>query len=74
MHSVVYAHDDAEEWLDKAEVAGWTVAEFRERVFGVKIRATRFTVDELKERLRAWHEPNLKNNGRRYALAFIESL
>jgi hypothetical protein len=77
-HAVVYAVEDNDEatyYLDAAVTLGWTVKQLREAVFGRKPKAVRFTIPELKERLALWPgERSVRNNGRLWAQAFLESL
>ena len=75
--AVVYALADVEAAyrLGEAEECGWTVAQLRAEVFGVKQKVKRFSVEELRERLAAWQGiRSLRNNGRKTCAAFLESL
>jgi len=73
-HAVVYALDEseAEEYLIQASDFGWTVAQLRKEVHGVKVKTVRYTLQELRERLAEWPgDVSVRNNARRWAEAWL---
>ena len=61
-------------WLDNAVEYGWSVAELRRQVHPPTPSVKRWTLAQLRESLAAFESRPLRNNGRKFAAAFIESL